>query len=156
VLLQVVRATTFLTVASFLVWIAARERRAADSPRQVIDAIPVMAWSFLPEGKIDFLNHRWLEYTGLTMKAALADPMGSVHPDDRAGAMERWRQNMASGNSYEQELRLRRADGEYRWFLVRTVSVRDDEGQIVRWYGTSTDIEDRKRAAKAMHETQEQ
>ncbi len=77
-----------------------------------------------------------------------------MHPDDVAGAVEKWTANLVSEEPYEHEMRLRRADGQYRWFLVRTVPLFDERGNILRWYGTSADIEDRKRAEEALRETQ--
>src|SRR5207237_5616601 len=102
----------------------------------------------------DFLNQRWLEYTGLSLKEAIEQPTSTIHPEDVPRAMEKWARDMAAGRSSEDEMRLRRADGQYRWFLVRTAPLFDERGNILRWYGTSTDIEDRKRAEEALQETQ--
>jgi PAS domain S-box-containing protein len=121
-------------------------QQSEDRLRLIIDTIPTMAWSVLPDGALDFLNRRWLDYTGLSLEEALKDPTGTVHPEDLPGVMEEWRAAMATGKPVEHEMRLRRADGEYRWFLVRTVPLRDGRGNIVKWYGSSIDIEDRKRA----------
>src|SRR6266404_3594266 len=122
--------------------------------RLVIDTIPTMAWIILPDGTLDFLNQRWLDYTGLSLEKAVEQPTSTVHPEDLPRALEKWTRAMAAGESSEDEMRLRRADGEYRWFLVRTAPLFDDQGNILRWYGTSTDIEDRKRAEEALRETQ--
>ena len=127
---------------------------SGDELRLVIDMIPAMAWVVLPDGQLEFLNQRWLEYSGLSLQEAIAQPTGTMHPDDLPKVMEKWGRHMASGESYEDEMRLRRADGEYRWFLVRTVPVVDGQGKIVKWYGTSTDIEDHKRAEEAVRESQ--
>jgi PAS domain S-box-containing protein len=123
--------------------------------RLVIDTIPTMAWSLLPDGAVDFVNQRWLEYTGMSLEEAVEESIRIVHPDDLSRAVEKWLADMAAGRPGEDEMRLRRADGEYRWFLVRTVPLRNEKGHIVKWYGTSTDIEDRKRAADALHESEE-
>src|SRR5258706_10439016 len=120
------------------------------SLRLVIDTIPTMAWSLLPDGTVDFVNRRWMDYTGLSLEEALEDSTRIVHPDDLPRALAQWRPDMAAGKPGEDEIRLRRADGEYRWFLVRTVPLRDEQGNIVKWYGTSTDIDDRKTAADAL------
>src|SRR5882762_7815815 len=130
-------------------------RQNEDRLRLVIDTIPTMAWSLLPDGTVDFVNERWLEYTGLSFAEALEEAIQIVHPEDLRSVMERWLVDKAAGNPSEYEMRLRRADGEYRWFLVRTVPLRDERGKIVKWYGTSTDIEDRKRAEDALRESEE-
>jgi PAS domain S-box-containing protein len=128
-------------------------RRNESELRLVIDTIPAMAWSLLPDGKLEFLNQRWLDYSGLSLEQGLTRVQDAMHPDEIPEAMERWREALATGESYEFEMRLKRADGEYRWFLVRTVPLLDSEGRILRWYGTSTDIEDRKRAEHALRES---
>jgi PAS domain S-box-containing protein len=135
--------------------IQALARQKEDLLRLVIDTIPTMAWSLLPDGAVDFVNQRWLDYTGLSLEEALEDANHIVHPEDIPSVMEKWSVDMAAGETCEYEMRLRRADGEYRWFLVRTVPLRDEQGKIVKWYGTSTDIEDRKRAEDALRESEE-
>jgi PAS domain S-box-containing protein len=121
--------------------------------RLVIGTIPTMAWSLLPDGTVDFVNQRWLEYTGLSLEEAVADSLRIVHPEDLPSVMEKWRRDMAVGEQCEYEMRLRRADREYRWFLVRTVPLRDEQGDIVKWYGTSTDINERKIAENALRDS---
>jgi diguanylate cyclase (GGDEF)-like protein/PAS domain S-box-containing protein len=130
--------------------IQALSEEKEDNLRLVIDTIPTMAWSLLPDGAVDFVNQRWLEYAGLSLEEALADTTGIVNPEDLPKVMEKWLTDRAVGEQCEDEMRLRRADGEYRWFLVRTVPLRNEQGNIVKWYGTSTDIEDRKRAEDAI------
>jgi PAS domain S-box-containing protein len=105
-----------------------------------------MAWTLRPDGVVDFVNQRWLDYTGLTFAEQIAEPTRAMHPEDLPGVMEKWLPRMSAGESFEDEMRLRQADGEYRWFLVRTVPLRDEQHDIVKWYGSSIDIEDRKRA----------
>lgn len=122
--------------------------------RLVIDTIPIMAWILLADGSLDFVNHRWREYTGLTLEQAKEGPADPIHPDDRSEVVETWKKSNAGGESYESEMRLRSKSGEYRWFLVRTVPLKDERGQVRSWYGTSADIEDRKRAETALRETQ--
>jgi len=114
-----------------------------------------MAWSVLPDGAVDFLNQRWLDYAGVSLEQYIEAPTSAIHPEDIPRVLKKWRAAMAAGESSEDEMRLRRADGEYRWFLVRTVPLRDEQGNIVKWYGTSTDIEDRKRAEDALRESEE-
>jgi len=121
--------------------------------RLVIDTLPALVWSKLPDGSADFLNQRFLEYTGLSLEEALGwGWMNEFHPEDRAE--EEWRAAFAAGEPFEKEARLRRADGAYRWFLFRGVPLRDELGHVVKWYGTSTDIEDRRRAEEALLEAQ--
>jgi len=129
-------------------------RQSENQLRLVIDTIPAMAWILLPDGTMDFINQRWLDYTGLSLEEAIKEPTRSMHPAEIPRVMEKWGRDMAAGEPYEDEMHLRRADGEYRWFLIRTVPLRDEQGNILKWYGTSTDIEDRKRAEEALRETQ--
>jgi PAS domain S-box-containing protein len=97
---------------------------------------------------VDFINHYGQEYTGLSAeKTAGSGWESAVHPQDLKGHVEKWRASLGTGEPFENEVRYRRAtDGQYRWFLARAVPMRDARGRIVRWYGISTDIEDRKRA----------
>jgi PAS domain S-box-containing protein len=131
-------------------------RRSEDRLRLIIDTIPTMAWSLRPDGAIEFVNRRWMDYTGLSLEEERADPIRPMHPEDRDGAMKDWLVAKSNGEGYESELRLRRADGEYRWFLVRTVPLRDEHRNIIKWFGTSTEIEDRKQAERAMYRSFEQ
>ena len=122
-------------------------KRSEDRLRLVIDTIPGMVWSALPDGSVDFVNQPWMEYHGLTWGNFNPDrALAALHPDDLAIAAQNWRTALATGKHPELELRVRRADGEYRWFLSRAVPLRDELGNIVKWYGTITDIDDRKRA----------
>jgi len=121
-------------------------KRTEDRIRLIIDTIPMMAWSVRTDGVVDFLNKRWMDYTGLSLEDYVEEPTRPIHPDDVPRAIEKWLANTAVGEPYEDEMRLRRADGEYRWFLVRTAPLRDEQGNVVKWYGLSIDIEDRKRA----------
>jgi PAS domain S-box-containing protein len=130
-------------------------RKSEDSLRVVIDTIPALAWSVLPDGSVDFVNQRWLEYTGLSLEEAIAEPTRTMHPDDLPRAMQKWSVDIAAGDPYEDEMRLRRADGEYRRFLIRTAPLRDEQGHIIKWYGTGTDIEDRKRTEDALRRSED-
>jgi PAS domain S-box-containing protein len=127
-------------------------RQSEDEFRRVIDAIPVMAWTVGPDGNVDFLNRRWTEYSGLSFEEYIAEPTRPIHPDDVARVLENWRVQLEAGEVYDDVMRLRRADGKYRWFLVRTAPLRDKHDKIVKWYGVSIEIEDRKRAEEALHE----
>jgi PAS domain S-box-containing protein len=114
---------------------------------QDVDAIPTLAWSARPDGSAEFLNRRWLDYTGLSAEEASDWGWTAVvHTEDRDRLIAFWRHRLASGEPGEIEARLRRHDGDYRWFLFRVEPVRDKHGNIFKWYGANTDIEDRKRA----------
>jgi PAS domain S-box-containing protein len=118
-----------------------------DQLRAIIDTIPVLAWSARPEGSAEFFNRRWLDYAGLSIEEARDwGWTAAVHPDDLNRLTDYWRSILASGEPGEIEARLRRFDGEYRWFLFRAEPLRDDLGNIIRWYGTTVDIEERKQA----------
>jgi PAS domain S-box-containing protein len=125
-------------------------RQSEDSLRLIIDTIPTMAWTVRPDGAVDFVNQRWLDYTGLSLEEEIKQPTRVVHPEDLPRVMERWLGDMAAGEPSADEMRLRQADGAYRWFLVRTVPLRDKSGAIVKWFATSTEIEDRKQAEDAL------
>ena len=112
-----------------------------------------LAWCCFPDGTTEFSNRRWLEYTGLSQDEALGRGwQRAVHPDDLAGVIEAWRVILASGEAGGGEFRLRRFDGEFRWFLFRAEPFRDQDGSIVRWYGTSTDIEELKQSEKELRD----
>ena len=111
--------------------------------RLIIDTIPTIIWRKFPDGSADFLNQRFREYTGFSLQDGLGFGwMKAFHPDD--GAMEEWRAAWAAGKPFEKEARLRRADGEFHWFLIRGAPLRDKEGNIVKWYGVTYDIEGQK------------
>src|SRR6267378_2119412 len=121
-------------------------RRGEDYLRLTIDTIPVLAWCSRPDGSNEFLNQRWLDYTGLTIEEARGRGWQvAIHPDDLSQLLDVWRGLLASGKPGGLEARLRRADGVYRWFLFRVEPLHDAQGTIVKWYGTNTDIDDRKR-----------
>jgi PAS domain S-box-containing protein len=112
-----------------------------------IDTIPALAWSASPEGSAEFFNQHYLDFIGLSAdRASGSGWTAAVHPEDLGGLVVTWQQIMASAAPGEAEARLRRHDGEYRWFLFRVNPLRDESGAIVKWYGVNTDIEDRKRA----------
>jgi PAS domain S-box-containing protein len=123
-------------------------RRQETKLRDVIETMPTFAWTALPNGSVDFVNRHWQQYTGLsTERTAGSGWQEAAHPEDLERNVEKWRASLASGEPFEDEVRYRRAaDGQYRWFLSRAVPLQDHRGKIVKWYGTSTDIEDRKRA----------
>ena len=122
-------------------------RRNEQRLRDVIDTIPIITWSMLPNGANDFTSRYWLEYTGVSTEDSLGDGWRTAfHPADIAEHVEKWAASLATGKPFENEARVQRVDGDYRWFLHRGVPLRDVNGTILKWYGTAIDIEDRKRA----------
>jgi len=122
-----------------------------DSLRLLIDTTPAFIHTALPDGALDFLSRGWLEYGGLPQTDLLDWRWTTaIHPDDVEEFVDKWPAALASGEPFEAESRVRRADGEYRWFLQRNVPLRDETGKIVKWYGTATDTEDRKRAEEGI------
>jgi PAS domain S-box-containing protein len=119
--------------------------------RFLAEAIPQIVWTALPDGSTDYFNQRWYDYTGLNSDEALDWGWAHVlHPDDLQPSVERWQQAVATGEIYEIEYRFRRAsDGQYRWHLGRALALRNERGEIIKWFGTCTDIDDRKRAEEA-------
>ncbi len=124
-----------------------------DQLRTMIDTIPALAWCCLPDGANEFTSKRWLDYTGLSRAETLGQGyQRAFHPDDLRTLMPKLQAILISGEPGEAEARMRRFDGEYRWFLIRAEPVRDEHGNVVRWYGTSTDIEELKRAEKELRD----
>jgi PAS domain S-box-containing protein len=110
------------------------------------DLVPCVVWTARPDGWIDYANAFWLRFTGLSLEQTYGSGwVEALHPDDRARATDIWSRALDTGEQADVEYRLRRADGAYRWFLARGVPVRDDAGNVVRWFGTLTDIDEQKR-----------
>jgi PAS domain S-box-containing protein len=126
-----------------------------DRLRLVIDTIPAHAWSARPDGSVDFINKRFLEFTGRSMEDMLGWGWGSlVHPDDLTRYLGEWQASVATGEPMESEARVRRMDGDYRWLLIHNVPLRDELQNIVKWYGTAIDIEERHRAEEALRRSE--
>jgi PAS domain S-box-containing protein len=123
-------------------------RRSEKELRNVIETIPAIVWSALPDGSNVLVNKRWEDYTGLS--AAGLGWQAAVHPDDLARHLDPFYESLAKGVPFQDEVRLRRADGEYRRFIVSAVPLSDEKGNILLWYGTLLDIEDRKRAEDSL------
>ncbi|WFU84405.1 PAS domain S-box protein [Bradyrhizobium sp. CIAT3101] len=122
-------------------------RQTETELRDVIEAIPAIAFTAHPDGSSIWTNRQWVEFSGLSVQETSGSSWQSaIHPDDLAEYAAKWRHAIASGAPFENEERHRSAKGEYRWFLARAVPLRDDRGTILKWYGTLTDITDRKRA----------
>jgi formate hydrogenlyase transcriptional activator len=129
-----------------------RLRRSERELHEFIESIPEMAWSGAPDGSCTFVNTRWTEYTGLSLEDTVGSGWRSgVHPDDLGRHLQKWQASVGGGEPFEDEVRFhRQIDGRYRWFLVRGVPLRDERGEVLKWYGIATDIEDRKRAEQAI------
>jgi PAS domain S-box-containing protein len=130
-------------------------KRSQDHLRLVINAIPILVWRAGPDGAPDFLNQPALDYTGLSPDQAEIGWPRAFHPDDKKAMLIRWSAIRESGRPGNLEARLRRFDGKYRWFLFQAEPLRDKSGQIVKWYGSATDIEDRKLAELALRESEQ-
>src|SRR6266481_9565942 len=141
-------------------------RRSEDRLRTIIDTIPALVWCFRPDGTINYFNQRWHEYTGISRDEAYG--VGDVestakvfrtilHPDDGPRVLAKWQQEILSAAKRgEFEVRMRRHDGEYRWFIVRLEPLLDDSGRVTQWYGINTDIEDLKRAEAKLRRDEEE
>jgi PAS domain S-box-containing protein len=130
-------------------------KKSEDRLRLVVNTIPTLVWRAGPEGIPDFLNQPALDYTGLSLDQVETGWPRAFHPDDKKGMLVKWSAIRESGVRGGLEARLRRFDGEYRWFLFEAEPLRDESGNIVKWYGSSTDIEDRKRAEVALRESEQ-
>jgi PAS domain S-box-containing protein len=129
---------------------ADRERRELPL-RGVMNTIPGLVWSALPDGDVEFCNQRWLDYTGMSFN----DVKGwgwsaAIHPQDVTDLREGWQTALRRSTSFEAQARMRRADGCYRWFLIQAFPLRDSNGRIIRWYGTNTDVEELKLAQEEL------
>ena len=117
--------------------------------RTLANVVPAMVWMSSDSGEIEFLNDRWFAFTG-TSPLAVADPASLLHPEDAARAAPIWNAALEKGERFEAELRIRRGDGQFRWFLSRTEPVLDREGGVAGWIGASIDIDDRRRAQERL------
>ena len=118
----------------------------------IVNALPGLGWTALPDGRAEYLNKRWLDYAGMTAEHAMGSGWAeAIHPEDRTALDEHWRSCVASGTPVDAEARMRRFDGSYRWFLFRANPLRDAQGNISRWVGTNIDIEERRRSEQALH-----
>ena len=126
-------------------------KKSEERLRLVVDSIPALIHTARPDGYLDYFNRRWLEYLGVTLdKVAGWNWTAFVHPEDVEGIVAKWRACLATGEIFEYETRVRRANGEYRWMFHRKVPLRDANGIIVKWYGSSLDIDERKTAEEQL------
>jgi PAS domain S-box-containing protein len=130
-------------------------KRAEDRTRLIIDTVPAQLWTESPDGVVDFVNRRWIDYTGMTLEQAVGSGWNRmVHPDDIERVLSTWRTLIAEGKPREIESRLRRSDGTYRWYLSRCCPLVDRSGHILGWYGSDTDIHDRKEAEEKLRQSE--
>src|SRR5215472_2414397 len=126
-------------------------RKSEKELRDVIDTIPAIVWSTFPDGSNTYVNKRFVEYSGSSAEQMAGSGWQAlIHPDDLERHAAKWMEAVATGKPHENEVRSRRSDGQYRWQLDRGVPLRDGNGNIVKWYGVTTDIEDRKRAEESL------
>lgn len=149
----------------YAIWLLTREllgrRQALDSLRaseenfrSFAESAPQLIWMCRPDGENIYLNQRWVDYTGLTLEQSYGHGWSKpFHPEDQQRARDAWQHATGTGGTYDLECRLRRADGIYRWFLIRGLPLRDAAGHIVKWFGTCTDIDERKQFEEALLES---
>src|SRR5258708_5543593 len=132
-------------------------KASEESFRVLAETLPHLVWTTQPDDLHEYTNQRWRDYTGSTPEHIQRwDHLQFIHPDDRAGNQALWQHALDTGTMYEHEERLRNGqNGEYRWFLTRAMPMRDEGGQIVKWFGTCTDIEEQKRTEEALRQSQE-
>ena len=132
-------------------------RRSQERYRFLAEAIPQIVWTANPDGGMDYFNQRWFDYSGMTLEETQGwGWQAVVHPDDLQKYLDHWNQAVQTGETFEIEYRFQRAvDGQYRWHLGRALPMRDSSGQIVKWFGTCTDIDDQKRAEEALFNEKE-
>jgi PAS domain S-box-containing protein len=147
----------FLVIGIITSHLSRRARREEKRLRDLIETVPIMVFSIRPDGSNDFVSRNGQDYFGLSLEGITGGGwQATIHPDDHDTYLNQWHASLASGQPFENEVRHRSAKGEYRCFLVRAAPLRDEQGNILKWYGVMTDIEDRKRAEQARQEIEEQ
>jgi PAS domain S-box-containing protein len=151
----------FTTVAAFLLTslivsgLVRRVKARTDELANLLDSIRALVWRASPDGAVDFSNQRFRDYTGLAAEALRGwGWTAALHPDDRRS--EEWRALFAAGQRFEREARVRSADGDYRWFVLRLMPIRTERGTMSKWYGIASDVEDRRRTLEALRDSEEQ
>jgi PAS domain S-box-containing protein len=157
---RVLSLTFFASLSLTVCWISASRRRAEEALRgseqrwrNLTEALPQLVWGAAPDGGCDYFSTQWTTYTGISESGLLGWAwMDALHPDDREPTRQFWTESVAGRQPYDVEYRIRRSDGTYGWFKTRGTPIRDTEGRIVKWFGTCTDISDRKRAEQELRE----
>lgn len=126
-------------------------RESEERSRQIAESLPQLVWTARPDGQCDYLSPQWVQYTGAGASQNLGYAWAErVHPDDRVALVDAWQTVVAQGSMFDVAFRLRRHDGVYRWFRTRATPLRNEEGRVVKWFGTNTDIDEAKRAEEAL------
>src|SRR5271155_1821320 len=157
---RVLSLTLFASLALVVCWLSASRRNVEEALREseqrwrsLTEALPQLVWGAGPDGACDYFSTQWTTYTGIPESELLGWAwMEALHPDDREPTRQFWRESVAGRQPYDVEYRIRRSDGTYGWFKTRGTPIRDTEGRIVKWFGTCTDITDRKRAEQELRE----
>jgi len=157
---RVLSLTFFACLALTVCWLSASRRRAEEALREseqrwrnLTEALPQLVWGAGPDGACDYFSTQWTTYTGISESGLLGWAwMDALHPDDREPTRQFWTECVAGRQPYDVEYRIRTSDGTYGWFKTRGTPIRDTEGRIVKWFGTCTDITDRKRAEQELRE----
>ena len=155
---RVISLTLFASLALIVCWLSASRRRAEEALREseqrwrsLTEALPQLVWGARPDGACDYFSAQWTNYTGVKESDLLGWRwMEALHPDDREPTRRFWMESVAGRHPYDVEYRVRRSDGTYSWFKTRGTPIRESDGRIVKWFGTCTDITDRKRAEQAL------
>jgi PAS domain S-box-containing protein len=150
--------TFFASLALIVCWLSASRRRVEEALREseqrwrsLTEALPQLVWGAGPDGGCDYFSTQWTTYTGVAESELLGWRwMETLHPDDREPTRQFWTESVAGRQPYDIEYRIRRRDGMYGWFKTRGTPIRDSDDRIVKWFGTCTDISDRKRAEQAL------
>ncbi|MEQ9669188.1 PAS domain S-box protein [Coleofasciculus sp. G2-EDA-02] len=131
-------------------------RESEEKFRLVAESLPQIVWTAEADGSVDYYNQRWAEYSGISQQNGHGWGWQPVlHPDDKQKTIDAWKQSVATGELYECEHRIRHAEGEFRWHLSRGFPLRDNNGQIVKWFGTATEIHQQKQTEAQLRESQE-
>jgi PAS domain S-box-containing protein len=157
---RVLSLTAFASLALIVCWLSASRRRAEEALREsdqrwrnLTEALPQLVWGAGPDGACDYFSTQWTTYTGISESELLGwEWMEALNPDDREPTRQFWTESVAGRQPYDVEYRIRRSDGTYGWFKTRGTPIRDSDGRIVKWFGTCTDITDRKRAEQELRE----